>query len=87
MKFLVFIALLALLVCVYSNQHVHVCKPEERGPHPCPLYYLNSCAWYFSEVCKDFPIYQFCGEKAGNSCMACANPKVEKVTVGECPQA
>lgn len=81
-----FILSLFLTTFAQTENQPHICKPEERGNHPCPLYYLKSCAWYFKGLCNHLAPGAFCGENAGNSCFACANPKVEKVTIGDCPQ-
>ena len=62
------------------------CLPAERGTHICPLYYMEMCAWYYKEYCTEITIGGTCAKSAGNSCFACADPKIEKTTVGPCPQ-
>jgi len=83
---LLFFFLSTLCYSIADTDTAHYCTPEERGPHPCPLYYMDMCAWYYQQYCTGVTIGGTCAENAGNSCFACSDSKVEKVTMGKCPE-
>jgi putative hemolysin len=59
------------------------CKPEQRNVQACTMEYGPVCGWFDSSInCLAYP----CAQTASNPCMACADPKVEYYTGGECPE-
>ena len=87
MKTFHFVLFFVLLLNLCQSQTPHVCTPEERENKICPLYYMQMCAWYYPEVCANIiTLGGTCAKSAGNSCIACQDPKVEKVTMGACPE-
>lgn len=59
------------------------CTAEQKNAQICSQYYSATCGWFDQSIkCLVYP----CAQTFSNICSACADPKVEFYTTGECPK-
>ena len=67
----------------YESTKPKNCTEKERNTEVCPEYYSATCGWFNQSIkCLKYP----CAQTFSNPCFACADPKVEYYTVGDCPK-
>lgn len=89
--FLIFLSVVCMLfnVCytISEPNNYYYCQPSDRHVRACPLYVMEMCAWYYKEVCEGtVTIGGTCARAGTNSCVDCQDAKVERVSIGKCPQ-
>ena len=80
-----FLSILIMVIMTYG-EGLYNCKDSDRTNRICPLYATKLCGWYYPKYCTNINgVGSICAENTTNSCFACHNTKIEKVTVGDCP--
>lgn len=67
----------------WDSKTKNYCSPESRNAEVCITLYKPVCGWFNQSIqCIRYP----CAATYSNECFACADPKVEYWTEGECPK-